>query len=69
MHKRKGDIIVMRRPLMFSTGITRETDLGGGGTKEEQGRKKKLCSMFETSSSLDAIIILFQAHPSVCVER
>lgn len=59
---------------MFSTGITRETDLEGRGrgrrrrTKEEQGRKKKL-PMFETSSSLDAIIILSKHTLLVCVER
>lgn len=61
---------------MFSTGITRETDLEGRErgrrrrrrTKEEQGRKKKL-PMFETSSSLDAIIILSKHTLLVCVER
>lgn len=70
MHKRKGDIIVMRRPLMFSTGITREMDLGGGGT-DKGGTRKEEEIMFDVRN----VFVVgrnnypFQAHLSVCVER
>lgn len=68
MHKRKGDIIVMRRPLMFSTGITRETDLGGGdkgGTRKEEEIMFDVRNVFVVGRNNYP----FQAHPSVCVER
>lgn len=54
---------------MFSTGITRETDLGGGGDKG--GTRKEEEIMFDVRN----VFVVgrnnypFQAHLSVCVER